>query len=82
MGAWVAASAAAIALLGALVLRTRLPAPAGILLLVAASAALAWGGVLLQDDPSALEAWLAVVAMAAMGPLHVRIVLGPYGPPR
>lgn len=80
MGAWVAAASAAVALLVALVLRTRLPAGVNIPLIVAASAALSWGGMLLQDDPSAFEMTLAVVTMAVMGPLHVRIVLGPYGP--
>ncbi|HEX6206925.1 MAG TPA: hypothetical protein VF058_01065 [Actinomycetota bacterium] len=82
MGAWFAAGAATAALLMALVLRTRLPAALGVALMVAASAALAWGGVLLREEPSALEAVLATTALAVMGPLHVRIVLGPYGPPR
>lgn len=80
MGAWVAAAAAAVALLVTFVLRTRLPAPVTIPLMVAASSALAWGGMLLQGDPPAYEVVLAVVAMAVMGPLHVRIVIGPYGP--
>lgn len=80
MGAWVAAAAAAVALLDTFVLRERLPPAVTIPLMVAASAALAWGGMLLQDDPSAFEVVLAVAAMAVMGPLHVRIVLGPYGP--
>jgi hypothetical protein len=80
VGAWVAAGAAAVALLVAFVLRTRLPAAVTVPLMVAASATLAWGGMLLQDDPSGFEVVLAVVAMAVMGPLHVRIVIGPYGP--
>ncbi|HEX6261511.1 MAG TPA: hypothetical protein VF097_01550 [Actinomycetota bacterium] len=82
MGVWLAAGAATATLLIGLVLRTRLPAPLGVALMVAASAALAWGGVLLREDPSAFEAALATSALAIMGPLHVRIVLGPYGPPR
>lgn len=80
MGAWIAAAAAAIALLCAIVLRTRLPGAVTIPLIAAAAAALAWGGMLLQDDPSSFEVVLAVAAMALMGPLHARIVLGPYGP--
>lgn len=80
MGAWVAAVAAAVALLVALVLRTRLPAAVTVPLMVVASAALAWGGMLIQDDPSALDVVLAVAAMALMGPLHVRVVIGPYCP--
>ena len=80
MGAWVAAVAAAVALLVTFVLRTRLPAAVTIPLMVAASAALAWGGMLLHEDTSGFEVVLAVAAMAVMGPLHVRIVLGPYGP--
>lgn len=82
MVAWLAAGAATATLLIALVLRTRLPAALGILLMAAASAALAWGGIVLREDASPVEAVLAVAALAAMGPLHVRIVLGPYGPDR
>jgi len=80
VGAWVAAVAAAVALLVTFVLRTRLPAAVTIPLMVAASAALAWGGMLLHEGTSRFEVVLAVAAMAVMGPLHVRIVLGPYGP--
>lgn len=80
MGAWVAGAAAIVALVSAFVLRPRLSAVVTVPLLVAASAALAWGGMLLQEDPSAMEWALAVGVMAVMGPLHVRIVLGPYGP--
>lgn len=82
MGAWLAAGAATATLLIALVLRTKLPAALGVVLMAAASAALAWGGVLIVQAASAAEAWLAVLALALMGPLHVRIVLGPYGPSR
>lgn len=80
MGAWVVGAAAIVSLVSAFVLRPRLPAVVTIPLLVTASAALAWGSMLLQEDPSAIEWALAVGAMAVMGPLHVRIVLGPYGP--
>ena len=72
--------AGAVAVLTAFVLRSRAPAALSISLMTAASAALAYGGMLLRQDPSALEIALAVLAMAVLGPAHVRIVLGPYGP--
>lgn len=73
-------AAAAAAVLTAFLLRPRAPAPLSIPLMTAASAALAYGGMLLREDPSTPEVVLAVLAMAVLGPAHVRIVLGPYGP--
>ena len=72
--------AGAVAVLTVFVLRSRAPAALSISLMTAASAALAYGGMLLRQDPSTAEVALAVAAMAILGPAHVRIVLGPYGP--
>lgn len=71
-------AAGVVALVTALVLRTRLPAPVTVTLMILASVALAWGGMLLRHDPSTGETVLAVLSMALLGPAHVRIVLGPY----
>ncbi len=79
MGGWIVGLAAGAVLLLAFVLRVRIPAAAVAALLTAASAALAWGGVLLRPDPSTAEAALTVAAMAVLGPVHVRVLLGPFG---
>lgn len=73
-------AAGAVAVLTAFGLRSRVPATLSIPLMAAASAALAYGGMLLRQDPSTVEIVVAVLAMAVLGPAHVRIVLGPYGP--
>jgi hypothetical protein len=62
------------------ILRTRLPGPLSAVLLATASAALAWGLVNHRPDPSTVEVALAVTGMAVLGPVHVRAVLGPFGP--
>lgn len=74
--------AALVAAVTAFVLRPRLPAVLTVPLMTLSSATLAWGGMLLREDPAAAEVVLAVLAMAVLGPAHVRIVLGPYGTPR
>jgi len=38
--------------------------------------------MLLRTDPGTGEVFVAVVAMAILVPVHVRIVLGPFGPRR
>ena len=64
------------------VLRTRLPGPAVTALLVGAGAAIGWGGMLLQPDPPAFQSVFAVVVLGVLVPFHVRVVFGPFGPPR
>jgi len=70
---------AVVALATSFALRTLLAAPAVVVLLVAAGAAIGWGGTLLQPDPSGLEATLAIAALAVLVPVHVRVVFGPFG---
>lgn len=77
---WVAVGAAAVAGAAVGFLRTRVPAPASVVVLAASSAALAWGLIHHRPDPSAVEIVLAVSAMAVLGPVHVRALLGPFGP--
>jgi uncharacterized membrane protein len=81
-GVWVAAAGAALAVLTSFVLRTRIPAPAVAVLLVMSGAAIGWGGMLLQQDPPAAQTVFAVVALAVLVPFHVRVVVGPFGPPK
>jgi hypothetical protein len=67
-------------LLTAFVLRARVPATVGILLLALAGAAFGWGVMLLRPAPSVGE-WIAAVGLpAVLTPAHVRIVLGRFGP--
>jgi hypothetical protein len=73
-------AAAAIALLTAFLLRTRIPAPLVTVVLAVAGGALGWGGMLMRPDPSTGELVAAVVLLAVLVPAHVRIVLGRFGP--
>lgn len=66
----------------ALLLRARLPRSVVAALLSGSGAVLGWGGMLLQPDPSPAETVLAVLALAALVPFHVRVVLGPFGSAR
>jgi hypothetical protein len=79
-GAKLIVASAVAGFLAAFPLRTRLPAPAVAALLALAGAAVGWGGMLVQPDPSIGEFVVAVVALAFLVPAHVRIVLGPFGP--
>jgi hypothetical protein len=69
-----------VAVVIALLLRTRLPAVVVALTLLACGVALAVGGLLLLDDVSPTEWVVTVAAMAFLAPAHVRVVLGPFGP--
>jgi hypothetical protein len=80
MGAWIIAVSAAVALVTAFVLRTRVPAGLGVALLAVAGAGVGWGGMLLQPDPSTFEFVLTIALLALLFPAHVRIVLGRFGP--
>lgn len=71
---------AAGALVTAFLLRTRMAAALVAAVLTVAGAALGWGGMLLQPDPSTGEFVVAVAALAFLIPAHARIVLGPFGP--
>ena len=82
MGPWLVAISAAVALITAFLLRTRLPAQAVAGLLATAGAGIGWGGMLLQEAPSTGEFVAAVAALTLLAPAHVRIVLGPFGPSR
>lgn len=77
---WMVFAAAAVALLTAFTLRTRLPGPLVTVTLAVAGGALGWGGMLLRPDPSVGEFVAAVVLLAVLVPAHVRIVLGRFGP--
>ena len=81
-GAWIVIASVALGLLLAFVLRNRLPAAVVAAGLVACGAGIAWGGMLLRDDPPAAEVVAAVVVLGALVPAHVRNVLGPFGPRR
>ena len=50
--------------------------------LALAGAGIGWGAMLIQPDPSAGEFAAAIVILGVLIPAHVRIVLGPFGPPR
>ncbi len=51
-------------------------------MLAASGAALGWGGLLLRRDPGMGEIALVLGAMSLLLPVHVRVVLGPFGPRR
>lgn len=78
-GVWVVVVSAVVGSVTAFVLRTRFPGWAVAALLVVSGAALGWGGMLLRADPEIAEVTVGTVAMAVLVPVHVRIVLGPFG---
>ena len=73
-------TSSALMALTAFVLRTRVPAAVGVLLLAAAGGAFGWGVLLLQPEPSVGESVAAVGLLTILTPAHVRIVLGRFGP--
>jgi SHS2 domain-containing protein len=79
-GVWVVVLSGLVGSVTAFVLRTRVPGWAVAALLVASGAALGWGGILLRDDPGIGEIVFVAAAMSVLVPVHVRIVLGPFGP--
>jgi protein archease len=81
-GVWVVVVAALVGSLTAFVLRTWASGWAVAALLAGSGAALGWGGMLLRADPESEEIAFGVVAMSVLVPLHVRIVLGSFGPRR
>ena len=81
-GAWIAIGSVAAGLLLAFVFRNILLAPVVAAGLAACGTGIAWGGMLLRDDPPVAEVVVSVVVLGALLPAHVRIVLGPFGPRR
>jgi hypothetical protein len=74
------ASASAVALLTALVLRSRLPALAVLAVLTACGLALGGGAILVQDHVSPTNAAVTLTLVTVLVPAHVRVVLGRFGP--
>ncbi len=65
--------------LTAFVLRRRLPAALVYVLLAAGSVALGAGALVVQDHVTTAD-WIVTLALlAAMGPAHVRFLLGAFG---
>jgi hypothetical protein len=81
-GVWFVVAGAGLAVFASFWLRTRMPALVIAVLLAASGAGIGWGGMLLQSNPSIPEVVLAVVTLAVLVPFHVRVVVGPFGPPR
>ncbi len=81
-GTVVVVVAVALGLATAFLLRRRLPSGVVAVLLASAGAGIAWGGMLLQPDPSIGEAVAGILTLTLLIPAHVRIVLGPFGPAR
>jgi hypothetical protein len=73
-------AASALLLAVALVLRPRAPAAVGMLLSGVGGAALSAGALFVQPHASAADWAVAVGAMAFLAPVHIRVVLGPFGP--
>jgi hypothetical protein len=82
VGVALVAGSGVLALLTALVLRTRLSAVVVAALLTPAGAGLAGGGLLMRADPSPAEIVATVVVLTILVPAHARVVLGPFGPRR
>jgi hypothetical protein len=81
-GVWIVIASVAAGLVVAFVLRTVLPPVVVASALAVCGAGIAWGGMLLRDDPPTWEVVAAVVLLAGLVPAHARIVLGPFGPRR
>ena len=73
---------AVVALPAALLFRTRAPAPVVAAILLLCGVALGTGALLVQDHVSTTNAVVTMVLVTALVPAHVRVVLGPFGPPR
>ncbi|HYH28090.1 MAG TPA: hypothetical protein VEA19_04835 [Actinomycetota bacterium] len=72
-------SGAVMGLIVAFALRPRSPGALVVALLAGSGAAVAWGGLLLQADPTVAEQTVAIATLAVLFPIHARIVLGPFG---
>jgi 4-hydroxybenzoate polyprenyltransferase len=60
-------------------LRKVLPGPPVFALLSAFSVVLTAGALAVQEHTTAADWAVALLAMALLGPLHVRVLLGPFG---
>lgn len=67
-------------LVTAFLLRRRLPAPAVFVLAAVFSVTLTGGALVVQDRVTTADWVVALTAMAVLGPAHVRVLLGPFGP--
>ncbi|MFL5799253.1 MAG: hypothetical protein ACJ77A_15145 [Actinomycetota bacterium] len=76
--ALIAAGAAGVVLCG-FRLRPVLPGPVVFALISGFSIVLTTGALVVQDHTTAADWIVAIVAMALLGPLHVRVLLGPFG---
>jgi hypothetical protein len=61
-------------------LRTKLPAPVVFVLIAGFSVLLTAGALVVQDRTTTADWIVALTAMALLGPAHVRVLLGPFGP--
>ena len=64
----------------AFLLRRRLPAVVVFVLVAGFSVAVAAGALVVQDHVTTTDWVVALVAVALLGPAHVRFLLGPFGP--
>ncbi|HEV3474653.1 MAG TPA: hypothetical protein VG602_04750 [Actinomycetota bacterium] len=80
MGIPLVVGSGVLGLLTVFVLRRRAAAPVVGALLAMAGVGLGWGAMLLQPDPSPFEVVAAMAILAVLVPMHVRFVLGPFGP--
>jgi hypothetical protein len=61
------------------VLWPRLPSMVGLAVTAVCGAAIAAGGLLLENDPGTGDRILAIAVLAALAPLHSRLVFGHAG---
>ena len=71
---------AAVGVVTALVLRTRVPGAVVLVVLVLCGVTLASGGLLVLDHVSTTNIVLTEILLAVLVPAHVRVVLGSFGP--
>jgi len=79
VGVILIASGGVAVLVTAFLLRTVLPAVAVFALLAAGSVIVGAGALVVQDGVTAADRVVTLVALAVLGPAHVRVVLGPFG---
>lgn len=61
-------------------LRRRLPAVVGLVLVGGFSVLVAAGALVVQDHTTTADWVVALTAMAVLTPVHMRVLLGPFGP--
>ena len=79
VGVALISSAAVLSLAVGFVLRRRTPPRVAIGLAALGGVGLAAGALLVQSRASVADWVVAVAAMALLWPLHIRVVLGPFG---